>query len=49
MKVEHDLEIQWEMQEEVLFYNKFVPYLLFAMGKKNATVFAKLYVHKQQR
>jgi len=33
MKVEQDLEIQWEMQEEVLFYNKFALCLLFGVGK----------------
>lgn len=33
-KVEQDLEIQWEMQEEVLFQNKFAPRLLFGVGKK---------------
>ena len=33
MKVEQDLERQWEMQEEVLFYNEFAPCLLFGVGK----------------
>lgn len=33
-KFEQDLEIQWEMQEEVLFQNKFAPRLLFGVGKK---------------
>lgn len=33
MKVEQGLEIQWEMQEEVLFYSKFAPCLLFGVGK----------------
>lgn len=33
MKVEQDLEIQWEMQEEVLFYSKLAPCLLFGVGK----------------
>lgn len=34
IKAEQDLEIQWEMQEEVLFYSKFAPCLLFGVGKK---------------
>lgn len=46
IKVEQDLEIQWEMQEEVLFYEKFAPCLLFGVGKKNAVISAKLDVHK---
>lgn len=33
MKMEQDLEIQWEMQKEVIFYNRFAPRLLFGVGK----------------